>query len=79
MTEGIENLVELSFNQMQWEIENKFPLKYVTDTYQSCLDAYQMLQFMRGRRKTNDLMGADPKVKMEGTRRFVRVSRGFRK
>lgn len=55
MTDGIENLVELSFNQLKYEIKNKFPLEYVTDTYQSCLDAYQMLRFM----------GADPKVELK--------------
>jgi len=55
MTEDFENLVELSFNQLKYEIENKFPLEYVMDTYQSCLDAYQMLRFM----------GSDPKVELE--------------
>ena len=63
MTEDFENLVELSFNQLKYEIENKFPLEYITDTYQSCLDAYQMLRFM----------GADPKVELEEIEKVYQV------
>lgn len=52
---GIENLVELSFYQLKYEVENNYPLEYVTATYNNCIDAYQMLSFM----------GADPKVEFE--------------